>query len=299
MKCVESYKYSYPLKVDHNGIIDITDLREWLDTRDIKPFVIIDYANSEIGVIQNVKQIIDLVHFYNGIIMLDCTGSIPTIPLDVKELDDALKSLSPSMVERLSQDSKFSMLSADFQTIVQQELLLLVRNKLNMNPKIQNNIQEQLSIIEETKRNIEKEKEASINEMNDYMNEITCEIFSYFDTGKRVSKKVQPERFYHGFVLGLLVDLKGRYLMTSNRESGFGRYDVVIEPKNIEEDAMILEFKVFNSRKETSLEDTVESALAQIEEKNYAADLIARGIPAEHIRKYGFAFRGKEVLIGK
>lgn len=87
LKCVESYKYSYPLKVDHNGIIDITDLREWLDTRDIKPFVIIDYANSEIGVIQNVKQIIDLVHFYNGIIMLDCTGSIPTIPLDVKELD--------------------------------------------------------------------------------------------------------------------------------------------------------------------------------------------------------------------
>ena len=89
---------------------------------------------------------------------------------NVKELDDALKSLSPSMVERLSQDSKFSMLSADFQTIVQQELLLLVRNKLNMNPKIQNNIQEQLSIIEETKRNIEKEKESSINEMNDYMN---------------------------------------------------------------------------------------------------------------------------------
>ena len=87
LKCVESCKYSYPLKVDHNGIIDITDLREWLDTKDIKPFVIIDYANSEIGVIQNVKQIIDLVHFYNGIVMLDCTGSISTIPLNVKELD--------------------------------------------------------------------------------------------------------------------------------------------------------------------------------------------------------------------
>lgn len=87
LKCVESYKYSYPLKVDHNGFIDITDLREWLDTRDIKPFVVIDYANSEIGVIQNVKQIIDMVHFYNGIVMLDCTGSISTIPLDVKSLD--------------------------------------------------------------------------------------------------------------------------------------------------------------------------------------------------------------------
>ena len=89
---------------------------------------------------------------------------------NVKELDDALKSLSPSMVERLSQDSKFSVLNTEFQNIVQQELLSLVRNKLNMNPKIQNNIQEQLSIIEETKRNIEKEKESSINEMNDYMN---------------------------------------------------------------------------------------------------------------------------------
>lgn len=87
LKCVESCKYSYPLKVDHDGIIDIADLREWLDTRDIKPFVVIDYANSEIGVIQNVKQIIDMVHFYNGIVMLDCTGSISTIPLDVKSLE--------------------------------------------------------------------------------------------------------------------------------------------------------------------------------------------------------------------
>lgn len=87
LKCIESYKYSYPLKVDNNGIIDIVDLREWLDTRDIKPFVIIDYANSEVGVVQNAKQIIDMVHFYNGIVMLDCTGSISTIPLDVKSLD--------------------------------------------------------------------------------------------------------------------------------------------------------------------------------------------------------------------
>lgn len=87
LKCVESYRYSYPLKVDHNGVIDIVDLREWLDTRDIKPFVVVDYANSEIGTIQNVKQIIDMVHFYNGIVMLDCTGSISTIPLDVKSLD--------------------------------------------------------------------------------------------------------------------------------------------------------------------------------------------------------------------
>ena len=111
---------------------------------------------------------------------------------NVKELDDALKSLSPSMVERLSQDSKFSMLSADFQTIVQQELLLLVRNKLNMNPKIQSNIQEQLSLIEETKRNIEKEKEASINEMNDYMNNyahLTFDEYRRMKNGESLDKK--------------------------------------------------------------------------------------------------------------
>ena len=111
---------------------------------------------------------------------------------NVKELDDALKSLSPSMVERLSKDSKFSVLNAEFQNIVQQELLLLVRNKLNMNPKIQNNIQEQLSIIEETKRNIEKEKESSINEMNDYMNNyahLTFDEYRRMKNGEPLDKK--------------------------------------------------------------------------------------------------------------
>ena len=111
---------------------------------------------------------------------------------NVKELDDALKSLSPSMVERLSQDSKFSVLNTEFQNIVQQELLSLVRNKLNMNPKIQNNIQEQLSIIEETKRNIEKEKETSINEMNDYMNNyahLTFDEYRRMKNGEPLDKK--------------------------------------------------------------------------------------------------------------
>ena len=110
----------------------------------------------------------------------------------IKELDDALKSLSPSMVERLSKDAKFSMLNTDFQTIVQQELLLLVKNKLNMNPKIQSNIQEQLSIIEETKRNIEKEKESSINEMNDYMNNyahLTFDEYRRMKNGEPLDKK--------------------------------------------------------------------------------------------------------------
>ena len=133
--------------------------------------------------------------------------------------------------------------------------------------------------------------------MNEYMNELACEMFSTFDTGKKPSGRSEPERFYHGFVLGLLVDLKGRYSVTSNRESGFGRYDVMLEPKKENDDAIILEFKVFQPRKEQSLEDTAAAALKQIEEKDYAAVLRAKGIAQERIRKYGVAFQGKEVLI--
>ena len=137
----------------------------------------------------------------------------------------------------------------------------------------------------------------NVDAMNEYMNRMTLLMFSSFDTGT-IPSKSQPERFYHGFVLGLMVDLAERYVVTSNQESGFGRYDVILEPRDKNDDAMILEFKVFNPRRETSLEDTVQSALAQIEEKQYEAALIARGIPADHIRRYGFAFEGKQVLIG-
>ena len=134
--------------------------------------------------------------------------------------------------------------------------------------------------------------------MNAYMNRVSLGIFSYFDTGNRPSGE-EPERFYHGFVLGLIVDLQGRYVITSNRESGFGRYDVMLEPTNPkEDDAIILEFKVYDPEDEATLKETVQSALAQIEEKQYAAQLVSRGILAERIRSYGFAFEGKKVLIG-
>ncbi|MCI9598382.1 MAG: AAA family ATPase [Firmicutes bacterium] len=132
--------------------------------------------------------------------------------------------------------------------------------------------------------------------MNEYMNDVALATFSYFDTGKKPSKS-EPERFYHGFVLGLMVELSGRYALTSNRESGFGRYDVVLEPLNREDDAMILEFKVFQPRKEKDLEETARAALDQIQEKRYATALEAKGIAPEKIRKYGFAFEGSTVLI--
>lgn len=133
--------------------------------------------------------------------------------------------------------------------------------------------------------------------MNLYMNRLTMQIFSYFDTAKGPLGD-EPERFYHGFVLGLLVELYDRYVITSNRESGFGRYDVMLEPKNAEDDAIILEFKVHDEEDECDLNATVEAAHKQIEERQYAANLIAKGISAEKIRCYGFAFEGKKVLIG-
>lgn len=138
-----------------------------------------------------------------------------------------------------------------------------------------------------------------IDAMNDYMNKVAMAVFSYFDTGN-VPSKEEPERFYHGFVLGLMVELSGRYVLTSNRESGFGRYDVMLEPLNSEkDDGIIMEFKVFQPRKERSLEDTLKAALKQIQDRQYERTLNAKGIPKERIRTYGFAFRGKQVLIGK
>ena len=140
--------------------------------------------------------------------------------------------------------------------------------------------------------------QGDVDAMNQYMNQVSKYMFSYFDIGKKGSDS-EPERFYHGFVLGLMVELEGRYIITSNRESGFGRYDVMLEPVDKSEDAIIIEFKVRNIGKEVSLEETVKTALKQIEKKEYETELIRRGCEEGKIRKYGFAFEGKHVLIGE
>ncbi len=138
--------------------------------------------------------------------------------------------------------------------------------------------------------------DGDVKAMNTYMNKVALVTFSYFDTGKNPSVE-EPERFYHGFVLGLMVELSNQYILTSNRESGFGRYDVMLEPRFPGGDGIILEFKVQNTDTEKELADTVKSALAQIDKKNYEILLTEKGIPTEKIHKYGFAFSGKTVLI--
>ena len=139
-----------------------------------------------------------------------------------------------------------------------------------------------------------------IESMNEYMNDVALRTFSSFDSGKHTSEKKAPENFFHGFVLGLMVDQSENYIITSNRESGFGRYDIMLEPKDKQSKkypGIVIEFKVINPRRESLLEETVEAALKQIEEKNYDAELINRGVDKENIHHYGFAFRNKEVLI--
>ena len=139
----------------------------------------------------------------------------------------------------------------------------------------------------------------NVKKMNTFMNKVALNTFSSFDSGNKPSDQTEPERFYHGFVLGMIVNLSDTYKVRSNRESGFGRYDVMIEPLDKTKKAYILEFKVLDSDEdEETLEDTLANAHAQIEEKQYEAELISSGYLPEQIRKYGFAFRGKECLIG-
>ena len=139
--------------------------------------------------------------------------------------------------------------------------------------------------------------DGNVEEMNQFLNDVVFSMISNFDSGVRPSASA-PERFYHGLVLGLIVDLNGRYRIKSNRESGYGRYDVMLFPENpAADDGIILEFKV--AKKNASLQESVAAALEQIEKKRYKTELVAAGVSEERIRAYGFAFRGKEVLVGE
>jgi len=139
----------------------------------------------------------------------------------------------------------------------------------------------------------------NVKKMNTFMNKVALNTFSFFDSGNRPSKQAEPERFYHGFVLGMMVNLAKTYRIRSNRENGYGRYDVMMEPVDRAGKAFIFEFKVFDPDEgEQTLKDTLASAMVQIKEKEYEAELIANGFLPQQIRKYGFAFRGKECLIG-
>ena len=141
--------------------------------------------------------------------------------------------------------------------------------------------------------------QGELEAMNYYMNKVSLATFSHFDVGGENGESLEPERFYHGFVLGLMAERAECYQLRSNRESGFGRYDVMMIPKNREKDpAIIIEFKVCSRAKKETLEDAVQEALKQIKDKKYDAELVALGVPQERIRHYGFAFAGKNVLIG-
>ena len=140
--------------------------------------------------------------------------------------------------------------------------------------------------------------QGDLKSMNAYMQDVAKSTFSSFDTGRHPSRKSDPERFYHGFVLGLLVTLREDYILRSNRESGFGRYDVMLEPLRPGLKAYVLEFKVLDSSEEANLDAAVASALRQIQEKDYDRELLDRGISKKDIVHYGFAFEGKRVKIG-
>ena len=137
----------------------------------------------------------------------------------------------------------------------------------------------------------------NLEEMNLYMNRVAQETFSSFDTGSKPSEVSQPERFYHGFVLGLIAGETRRYEIRSNRESGYGRYDVAMIPAASDLPAIVMEFKVHDPAREATLHDTACAALRQIRDRDYDRDILTRGVDQGRIRHYGFAFAGKKILI--
>ncbi|SFG45047.1 AAA family ATPase [Oribacterium sp. WCC10] len=136
--------------------------------------------------------------------------------------------------------------------------------------------------------------EGNIDDMMDTLSEICEDMISSFDG----SGKAAPENFYHGLVIGLLVELRDRYEIKSNRESGLGRYDVMLRPRDKKDNAVIIEFKSKRrSEKGKSLDELADMALKQIEDRKYETELVSAGYDKDKIKKLAFAFEGKELLI--
>ena len=129
--------------------------------------------------------------------------------------------------------------------------------------------------------------ELNLEEFEKKFRVLVREMFSYMDVGENTA-----ENFYHAFVLGMLVGLKDSYYVNSNRESGFGRYDIMLEPQNKEGNSFIIEFKVADDFENETIEEVIASAKKQIKEKGYESNLRERGF--NNITKMVFAFKGKE-----
>ena len=129
--------------------------------------------------------------------------------------------------------------------------------------------------------------ELNLSEFEKKFRVLVREMFSYMDVGENTA-----ENFYHAFVLGMLVGLRDSYYVNSNRESGFGRYDIMLEPQNKNGNSFIMEFKVADDFEDETIEEVIASAKKQIEEKGYESNLRERGF--KNITKMVFAFKGKE-----
>lgn len=130
--------------------------------------------------------------------------------------------------------------------------------------------------------------------MNQYMNQVAMQTFSFFDTGKKAEEQEEPERFYHGFVLGLMVDLADKYRITSNRESGLGRYDIMMEPLEKNKRAYVIEFKVLKQSVKRIWRKPHRMLCSRLLERNYDAELMARGIRKRKYQTFGICILGKE-----
>lgn len=130
----------------------------------------------------------------------------------------------------------------------------------------------------------------NLEEFEEKFRILVKQMFSYMDVGVNTA-----ENFFHAFVLGMLVGLKDTYYVNSNRESGMGRYDIMLEPQDKNANSFIMEFKVYKEEKENTIEDTIVNAKKQIEEREYEENLKEKGF--NNITKMVFAFRGKEVKI--